>query len=512
MVMKAFIVSLIAVCLSVNSFAANISNNNNYNSMRALGMGNAFTAVANDYSLIFYNPAGFAKKPYNEVQVSLIGAGVAASTLTFADDIKKAGDTPGTDTDKANAISAALDKYYGKTMGGKVQALEMFWVRQGWGVAILPLDMNFELTVNRQVGPVIDINLKGDSTFAAGYGASYNKEIDWGISGRFLHRVALDQSITAIDLANNSNLFAEDRFKEGTAVDFDLGVMWTPDWFGGSTAAPTPEPTPAPAPTVPEATNPPPADAAAKPEDKKVEEAKPADAKPADAKPADAKPEEPRTPQAEGEATEVKVAEEKKAEEVKPADAPAADAAVTAKPEGEAGVVKLGEEKPAEVKPEEPKKEEVVAETKPQDGGSPLTLGLTVHNVLGSTFTLSKMVNKNATTTPAKLERTIDIGSQYRLVDGEDFKIRAMLDIKNILHPLASLNRCLHAGIEFDYSPSGWFKTQFRAGMNQMYYTAGTTLLLGVVNIDVVTYGEEVGSATNKIENRVMAAKLGFNF
>jgi hypothetical protein len=500
MVMKAFIVSLIAMCLSVNSFAANISNNNNYNSMRALGMGNAFTAVANDYSLIFYNPAGFAKKPYNEVQVSLIGAGVAASTLTFADDIKKAGDTPGSDTDKANAISDALDRYYGKTMGGKVQALEMFWVRKGWGVAILPLDMNFELTVNRQVGPVIDINLKGDSSFTAGYGASYNKDIDWGVSGRFLHRVALDQSITAVDLANDSNIFAEDRFKEGTAVDFDLGIMWTPSgWFGSSSSAPAPEAAPAPTEsTAPEATSPPADAATAKPEEKKAEEAKPAEAK----------PEEPRTPQAEGDATEVKVADEKKAEEAKPADAKA-DAA--AKPEGEAGVVKLGEEKPAEVKPEEPKKEEAVAETK-SEGSSPLTLGLVVHNVLGSSFTLSKMVNKNATTAPAKLERTIDIGSQYRLVDGEDFKIRAMLDVKNILHPLASLNRCLHAGIEFDYSPSGWFKTQFRAGMNQMYYTAGATLLLGVVNIDVVTYGEEVGSNTNKIENRVMAAKLGFNF
>ena len=507
--MKAFIVSLIALCLSVNSFAANISNNNNYNSMRALGMGNAFTAVANDYSLIFYNPAGFAKKPYNEVQVSLVGAGVAASTLTFADDIKKAGDTPGTDNDKANAVSAALDRYYGKTMGGKVQALEMFWVRKGWGFAILPLDMNFELTVNRQVGPVIDINLKGDSSFTAGFGSSLNKELDWGVSGRFLHRVALDQSITAIDLANNSNIFAEDRFKEGTAVDFDLGLMWTPGWFAKSSSAPAPEANPAPAaPVVPEATSPPADAAAAKPEEKIPEEA----ANASEAKPADAKPEEQRAPQAEGDATEVKVAEEKKPEDAKPADAKPADATAEVKPEGDAGVVKLGEEKPVEAKPEEPKKEEAVAASASDEGSSPLTVGLVVHNVLGSSFTLSKMVNKNATLAPAKLERTIDIGTQYRLVDGEDFKIRAMLDAKNLLHPLASLNRCLHAGIEFDYSPSGWFKTQFRAGMNQMYYTAGATLLLGIVNIDVVTYGEEVGTANNKIENRVMAAKLGFNF
>jgi hypothetical protein len=122
------------------------------------------------------------------------------------------------------------------------------------------------------------------------------------------------------------------------------------------------------------------------------------------------------------------------------------------------------------------------------------------------------MVNKNATEVPTKMHRFIDVGSQYKLYAGEDFTIRTMLDFKNILHPEINFNKSFHAGLEFDYSPNTWFKTQLRGGVSQMYYTAGASFLFGVFNIDVATYGEEVGTKSTRLENRVYAAKLGFNF
>ena len=133
-------------------------------------------------------------------------------------------------------------------------------------------------------------------------------------------------------------------------------------------------------------------------------------------------------------------------------------------------------------------------------------------NVLGGSFSKSALVNKDATEVPKNIPRVIDVGVQYSAATLGDLEIRTMLDGKNLLHPNANLTNTLHAGVEFDYSPSGWFKSQIRAGMNQMYYTAGATLLLGVINIDVATYGEEVGTTTTKIENRVYAFKLGMNF
>ena len=69
--MKSIVYSLLFLAF-VNQVQAaqslNTKLNNSYTSFRALGMGNAFTAVADDYSSLFYNPAGLARKPYNEIQ------------------------------------------------------------------------------------------------------------------------------------------------------------------------------------------------------------------------------------------------------------------------------------------------------------------------------------------------------------------------------------------------------------------------------------------------------------
>jgi|GEM_PF-604225 len=470
--MKAFI-SILVSLVSLNSYAAQSLNtkiNGPYSSIRALGMGNAFTAVADDYSLIMYNPAGFARKKHNEIQVSLLGAGVSAKTLTIMDDINKASGT-GTDSEKAVAVSAVLEKYYGQSLGGKVQALELFWVRNGWGVALLPLDLTIDMSINKQLGPALDLNVKGDTSIAIGFGKELTPQIDGGITLKYLHRLSIEEIIPAFELATDPNVLSEKRFREGTKADFDLGFMWRPNWFNSSAAAP-------PVPAKVEAITTPAAAPKDEIKDEKTEEIK--------EKKTVEKTEE-RKPQAEGDAKEVtpSVDEIKSTEEL---------------------IVKV----PAEPKAEEPKIEETsVPESKER---YPLTIGFVVHNVIGGEFTLSKQINKAATEVPTKIHRVIDLGSQYLLRDGEDFKIRTMIDFQNILHPEITVNKSFHAGVEFDYSPSTWFKAQYRVGLNQMYVTAGASLLLAVVNIDIATYGEEVGSTNTKIENRVVAAKLGFNF
>lgn len=531
--MKSLISLLACLSFAFNAHAAKSLStkiHSPYSSIRALGMGDAFTAVADDYSLIMYNPAGFAKKKHNEIQITLAGAGVSSKTTTVIKDVTDASNTTGSDSQKATAISNVLEKYYGQSLGGKVQALEMFWVRNGWGVALLPLDMTIDMSINRQVGPAIDLNVKGDTTIAFGYGTEVNKYLDAGFTVKYVHRVSVEEIVPAFELATDSNVLSDKRFKEGTAADFDIGFKWRPNWFNTKTVET--------APAVVETLTPPVEEA--KPEEKKPtaketkgkkEEPKVADDKkpetspvdpnaPTEAKPEDKKAEEERKPQAEGDAVKV-------AETVAPkADTPA-DAATA--PQEDKKVEE--EKKAAEAKPEEPKVEvaapvepakpetKVVEEAKTEeqavaasDERYPLAFGLVVHNVIGGEFTLSKLVNKNAIETPTKMHRVVDIGSEYLLRDSEDFKIRYMLDFKNLLHPEISLNKSFHTGIEFDYSPSSWFKTQFRAGVNQMYYTAGASFLFGIFNIDMATYGEEVGTSTTKLENRVYAAKLGFNF
>ncbi len=415
-----------------------------YDSMRALGMGNAFTAVADDYSLIFYNPAGFAKKKANEVQFSVVGAGVSPKTTKLADDIKKAADVQGSDAVKAQAISDVLDQYYGQNLGGKLQAAEMFWVRKNWGVSLIPVDLSIDMSINRQLGPAIDLNVKGDTTLAYGYGKEVTRYLSVGATAKFVHRISVEQSVSALELASNSDILSSKRFKEGNLVDFDFGVMWTPAWFGHTVVKEE------------------------KPDGLKVESKLTSTA--------EEKKEEKREPQAENELDQAE-------KEI------------------------VGVEKK-----EEPKKEDKPVVKEVRVDKLPLTLGLVVHNVLGGNFSQSKMINKDAIDVPTKMYRVVDVGSQYVISEFGDLTIRSMLDFRDLMHPEISFNKSFHAGLEFDYSPSGWFKSQLRGGINQMYYTAGATLLLGVLNIDFVTYGEEVGSTSQKLENRVYAAKVGFNF
>lgn len=493
------ILSVLVSFLSLNVFAGQSMNarvSSSYSSIRALGMGNAFTAVADDYSLIMYNPAGFARKKHNEFQLTLLGAGVSSKTLTIADEITKASDTAGTDSDKANAVSAVLEKYYGQSLGGKLQAFELFWIRNGWGVALLPMDLTIDMTVNKQLGPALDLNVRGDVTAAMGFGKEINKYIDAGVTFKYIHRISIEENVPAFELATDPNVLSDKRFREGTKFDFDLGMMWRPNWFNTSTTTIETPKTDAPA---------------IMPEEPKKEESK-LEVKPESAteekQAEDKKIEEERKPQSEGDSAEIKVAEadSKDAKEAKDANA------VADKPaEGPAAPAEAAA---AAAKTEEPETQTKTVETavSESDERFPLTFGVVVHNVIGGEFSLAKDANKSATEVPSKLNRVIDLGSQYLLRDGEDFKIRAMLDFHNLLHPEITLNKATHIGLEFDYSPNTWFKTQLRAGMNQMYFTAGASFLFGIINLDVATYGEEIGTADAKLENRVMAAKLGFNF
>ena len=460
---------------------------NPYSSIRALGMGNAFTAVADDYTLILYNPAGFARKKQNEVQFSLVGAGVSSKTLTLTSDISKASGTVGSDAATAQAVSDALEKYYGEALGGKIQAVELFWVRSGWGFAFLPLDLTIDMSINRQLGPAIDLNIRGDSTFAMGYGKEVYPNVDAGITLKYVHRVSVEEILPAFELASDPNILSESRFKEGTKFDFDIGTMWRPNWFNNrSTIAEAPKPDVVKA-------------AQAEPvKDEVKTEVKTEEVKTEEVKPDEKKSEDDRKPQADGEPKEVMLAQV-----ATPAEGPAAAADVVVVPKNIELPIK-DESKPAD----SPKTDAVAS----ADERYPLTLAAVMHNVIGSEFTLSKMANKNATEIPTKMHRVIDLGSQYMLRDGEDFKIRYMIDFKNILHPEVNFNKSFHTGFELDYSPSSWFKTQARVGLNQMYYTAGVSFLFAVLNIDVATYGEDVGTAETKKENRVMAAKVGFNF
>ena len=360
-----------------------------------------------------------------------------------------------------------------------MQAIELFWVRKHWGMALIPIDLSLDMTVNKQVGPSIDLNVKGDTTFAYGYGNEINKQWAWGVTAKAIHRISADENLPVLELAANSNVLSASRMKEGLAGDLDIGFLYSPDWF--------------------------------------VKKRKPA-------KQAKKNKQQQRMV-AQATASAPIVTSEKKDELSMDAQPAASQTVTTVSTDAVSGDISLATsatvttsataavsaaapiEQPVEVAQDKKIEEEPIV-----DENYPLTFSFVARNVLGGQFSKIKLVNKDATTAPEKMPTVFDVGSQYEITKLGSFIIRTMIDFKNIMHPEITFNKSLHAGLEFDFSPSGYFKTQIRGGLNQGYYTAGATFLLGIFNIEAATYGEEVGTSSNKVENRVYAAKFGMNF
>lgn len=232
--MKMFPLLLFTFLYAQITFAAEsvgTSIHQHYQSPRALGMGGAFVAVANDYSALFYNPAGLDRIDENDLNMSLDLAGTPAIG-DLLKDINTAQHTTGSDSDKQSAMAAVLEKYYGKAFGVRVGLPQAIWARPGWAIGVIPMDMTMEMSVHNSVGPAVQTTVYADTTVAYGYGDhvkgfDYGK-LSWGITGKAVHRGFFSQNVNFIELAADPNVVSQDDLSAGYTVDADLGMLWTP--------------------------------------------------------------------------------------------------------------------------------------------------------------------------------------------------------------------------------------------------------------------------------------------
>ncbi len=107
-----------------------------------------------------------------------------------------------------------------------------------------------------------------------------------------------------------------------------------------------------------------------------------------------------------------------------------------------------------------------------------------------------------------RLYRRIDIGSRWEYPSIGVFQPRGLLDIRDIGHPNWNLYKGLHLGVEVDWKMYNWWKGAYRLGVNQGYLTLGLSAKLGWFNLDLATWGEEVGTYNTRTENRRFMAKF----
>ncbi len=356
-----------------------------YTSTRALGMGNAFTAVVDDHSTIFYNPANLAFRESGQLRMFLRG-GTTPETIDLFDEIKetdKKADSLAED-EKAQLYADLIQKHYGDHFHFRAPTLGAMWVRKGWGIAFIPADVSLDLDLDRQIGPTLNVNLYVDSTLAFAYAKKLKwlgrrHELSWGATIKAVHRVYVGESLPAAALADGSDVFDTKNANEGLTGDLDLGMTWKP---------------------------------------------------------------------------------------------PAS------------GFLKY-------MKP---------------------TFAAVGRNLVDYGFTTNFHFIDKESGEPPKLGRRFDLGSKWDLPKFWVFDPHFAVDVRNLGHENWSVRKGSHAGFELYWKMFNWWKGHWSGGINQGYWTAGFGARLAWFQLDIASYGAEVGTDSSAQEDRRYMVELALDF
>lgn len=364
--------------------ALDFSIHQEYVSTRALGMGNAFSAVVNDHSAIFYNPAALARREDGQLHFFL-RASIDEDYFKLTKDI----DNAKGQEDDVQAISDLIEANYGNHYHARVPTLGGMWVRPNWGVAFIPADLSVDVGIHRQVGPSLNVNAYLDSTLAYAYARNF----DWfgkdhlfsmGATVKALHRVFFSDSLAAAAMAADQDIFDKNRAKEGMTVDLDIGTLYTPP--------------------IPQG--------------------------------------------------------------------------------GFFSFLKY-------MKP---------------------TFAIVVRNALDYGFPINFNIIDDNSKEPPNAQRRFDFGSSFELPKFWVFDPKVALDIRDVGHDNWTPKKGFHMGAEMYWTMFNWWKGHWSVGLNQGYWTAGFGARMAWFQLDVASYGEEVGTRSVPIESRRYMAELSLDF
>lgn len=224
---KALVISLMSFAAIDNAQAVkslDFTIHQQYTSTRALGMGNAFIAIADDHNAMFYNPAGLAFRKDGQFHGFLRG-GLDSEIL----DLQKEIDATDSQPDEEQAIADLIESKYGSHYYTRVTTGGMY-VRPRWGFAFIPADLSLDVSVHQQIGPTLNVNGYLDSTLAMSYARRVawlkGHHIAWGTTVKAIHRAHAGQSLRATQLVEGKDLFNDEDANEGMTLDADLGLLW----------------------------------------------------------------------------------------------------------------------------------------------------------------------------------------------------------------------------------------------------------------------------------------------
>lgn len=138
------------------------------------------------------------------------------------------------------------------------------------------------------------------------------------------------------------------------------------------------------------------------------------------------------------------------------------------------------------------------------------TLAIVVHDAGGTSFNAGSGLRLSVADKPTKIEQDYDVAVAVFPIHTNSSRSSFTLEYQKV--QAASLatdkNKYYHIGYELNISDLLFF----RAGMNGKYWTGGVELASEKTQIQLTSYGEEIGTSQSPVEDRRYLMKFAFRF
>ena len=195
-----------------------------YKGLRPLGMGGAFTAVADDENAIFYNPAGLNKiEGFGGLDLVNPYVELSKYTAEFLIDLRDVEDAE-TDSEQAALVSDLMERWMGRHFHLRTGAFPNLTVHN-FGIGVLGQGY-FDGEVHNFLGSdAVSIRAGYDiaGVMSLAYGL-FDQTIQIGVTGKAIRRKIIDRDYTGADLVNMDGISIEDA-RAGTGIGADAGVI-----------------------------------------------------------------------------------------------------------------------------------------------------------------------------------------------------------------------------------------------------------------------------------------------
>ena len=186
-------------------------------SIRARGMGNAFTAAANDEMLLFYNPAALRSVYYNIYQI-------AGFNTTFNENITKLGNS--------SSSYSTLGSLAGKNLHNEIDIGFLSHVNSRFGWSLFTNSF-VDIQVRNPIIPYLETKAYAQTGLAGGMAWSFlDFQLDLGLGVKLVQRSGIDTKLHIIDegiiefTEDQKTTKLEKKFASKTALAPNAGVIY----------------------------------------------------------------------------------------------------------------------------------------------------------------------------------------------------------------------------------------------------------------------------------------------